>query len=78
MNQLMIVSLFCCLLNIANVIGLEPLGLRAAAYLRGILFGAEANTGSIRGNIDYGHHNSKFTDNYVLMVSENEMKQQHI
>jgi endo-1,4-beta-xylanase len=78
MNQLIIVSLFCCLLHIESVSGLQPLGLRAAAYLRGLLFGAEANTGSLRGNIDYGHYNTKITENYLLIVSENEMKQQHI
>lgn len=78
MHRLIVVSFFCCLLTIASVSGWEPLGLRAAAYLRGILFGTEATTSSLRANIDYGLYNSKITENYLLLVSENEMKQQHL
>jgi len=76
MNQILIVWVFYGLLTI--VVSLDPIGLRAAAYLRGILFGTMATTSSLRADIDYGHYNTKITDNYLLIVSENEMKQQHI
>jgi len=76
MNQILIVWVFYGLLTI--VVSLDPIGLRAAAYLRGILFGTMATTSSLRADIDYGHYNTKITDNYFLIVSENEMKQQHI
>jgi endo-1,4-beta-xylanase len=69
--------LYFCLLNAVNVLTQNPIGLRAASFLRGILFGAESSVDNIRRNVD-GQYVQKIKDNYQLIVLENELKQQNI
>ncbi len=59
--------LYFCLLNTVNVLAQNPIGLRAASFLRGILFGAESSVDNIRRNVD-GQYVQKIKDNYQLIV----------
>ena len=66
--------LYYCLLNSAAVLGQSPLGLRAAAHLRGILFGAAVHANNIRSNVDNGEYGQQIKNNYALVVPEMELK----
>ncbi len=56
----------------------DPLGLRAASNLRGILFGTAVRVPDLRDNVDNGEYNQKIRDNYALVVPEGELKPRNI
>jgi endo-1,4-beta-xylanase len=56
----------------------NPLGLRGAAFFRGILFGTAADVMNLRQNYDNGQYNAEINENYLLIVPENELKPQNI
>ena len=66
--------LYVCLVYSAYVEAQNPIGLRAASYLRGVLFGAESTVNYLREDVDEGEYNQKIKDNYQLVVIGNELK----
>ena len=70
--------LYCYLLNSAAVWAQNPLGLRAASHLRGILFGTAVEVNYLRSDVDQDRYNQQIKDNYNLVVPANELKSQHI
>lgn len=63
-----------CLVYSIHVEGQNTIGLRAASFLRGLLFGAESTVNYLRENVDNGEYNQKINDNYQLVVIGNELK----
>jgi endo-1,4-beta-xylanase len=61
-----------------SIYALNPIGLRASAALRGILFGTAVDVVNLRQRVDYGQYNQKIWDNYLLIVPEWELKPQSI
>jgi endo-1,4-beta-xylanase len=75
MVQIMIISLlYYCLLSSISVWAQNPIGLRAASTLRGILLGTAVDVVNLRQNYDNGEYNWKITDNYGLVVPEGELE----
>ena len=70
--------LFVFLSILACSQGQNPLGLRGASNLRGILFAAYVNYDNIRNNVDNGQYIQSIKDNYQVIELENELKYQHI
>ncbi len=72
----MVISLlYCCLLGSVSVWAQKnPLGLRAASNLRGILFGTAIKAGYLRQNVDNGQYDGEIKNNYQLVVPEGELK----
>ena len=70
--------LLYCLWTTVCVWSQNPLELRGAAYLRGVLFGTAIDVVNLRQNYDNGEYNEKIDDNYLLVVPENELKPQNI
>ena len=71
----MIISLlYYCLLSAANVRAQNPIGLRAASNLRGILFGAAVDAEYLRNYYDNGQYNESIRYNYQLIVPENDLQ----
>ena len=70
--------LYCCLLSHVAVSAQNPLGLRAASNLRGILFGTAVGVSRLRSNVDQGQYNNQIGNNYDLVVPEGELKPQPI
>ena len=66
--------IFIYLLIADSVFGQNPIGLRAAAYLRELLFGTAADVENLRGNFDNGQYVQEIQQNYLLIVPENEFK----
>jgi endo-1,4-beta-xylanase len=56
----------------------HPIGLRAASYLRGILFGTAADVVNLRQDVDSGQYTQGIKNNYQLIVPENELKLQSV
>ncbi len=52
----------------------NPIGLRAASFLRGIPFGTAVRIEYLRENIDYEDYNDKLKNNYQLIVPEGEFE----
>ena len=69
-----ILFLYFYLLSAESILALDPIGLRAAAFLRGVLFGTAADVENLRQNFDDGEYNKKIIENYLLIVPENELK----
>ena len=61
-------------LSYAAVWAQNPLGLRAASTLRGVLFGAQIDVNSLRNHIDQGQYSQQITNNYHLIVPGVELK----
>jgi hypothetical protein len=75
MAQIMIISLlYYCLLSSISVWAQNPIGLRAASTLRGILLGTAVDVVNLRQNFDNGEYNGKIKDNYGLVVPEGELE----
>ncbi len=75
-----IVRLLLYYLFLTNVIvqTQNPLGLRAASNLRGILFGTAVDVENLRDHFDGDEYNNQIKNNYDLVVPENELKPQQI
>jgi hypothetical protein len=56
--------------NSVSVWAQNPIGLRAASTLRGILFGIAVGVGFLRQNVDNGQYNVSILNNYQLVVPE--------
>ena len=52
----------------------NPIGLRAASFLRGLLFGAESTVNYLRQDVDNGAYTQTIKNNYQLVVIGNELK----
>jgi endo-1,4-beta-xylanase len=78
MTRIIRLLFYFFLISIVNVSAQNPIGLRASSYLRGILFGTAIRVADLRQNVDYGEYNEKIRENYQLVVSESELKPQHI
>jgi endo-1,4-beta-xylanase len=78
MIRRIILFLYFCLLITDSILAQNPIGLRAAAYLRGILLGTAADVENLRDNFDSGQYSQKIQENYLLIVPENELKPQSI
>jgi endo-1,4-beta-xylanase len=52
----------------------NPIGLRAASFLRGVLFGTGVAVSRIQGNVDNGEYIQKVKENYQLVVLGTELK----
>jgi len=78
MARTLLSLLYFCLLSNVVIWAQNPIGLRASAALRGILFGTAVQVGSLRQNIDNGQYTEKVIENYNLVVPENELKPQRI
>ena len=74
MLQKILLLLYFCLLSGVNVWAQNPLGLRAASYLRGLLFGTETQVYTVRDNVDQGQYIENLKNNYQLIVIGNELK----
>jgi endo-1,4-beta-xylanase len=57
-----------------NVWAQNSIGLRAASNLRGILFGAAVDAEYLRNYYDNGQYNQSITNNYQLIVPENDLE----
>ena len=68
------VFVYYCLLANAAIWAQNPLGLRAASTLRGVLFGAAVGVKNLRNHVDQGEYNKQITNNYHLIVPEVELK----
>ena len=66
--------LYLCALSGENISAQNPIGLRAGAFLRGILFGTAADVVYLRNGSDYGKYNEQINNNYLLIVPETELK----
>ena len=66
--------LWYCILSETAVLSQNPLGLRAASSLRGILFGAEVEVEHLRNHADQDQYNQQVTNNYHLIVPGVELK----
>ena len=69
-------SILLCvvLLRTETIAAQNPIGLRAGASLRGVLFGTAVDVVYIRNNSDNGQYTQQLTDNYLLIVPETELK----
>ena len=71
----MIISLlYYCLLSSMSVRGQNPIGLRAASNLRGIMLGAAVDAEYLRNHYDNGQYNETIRTNYQLIVPENDLQ----
>ncbi len=52
----------------------NPIGLRAASNLRGVLLGAAVDAEYLRQNYDNGQYNQSIINNYQLIVPENDLQ----
>ena len=78
MSGKLILLLYLHVLNCVSAGAQNPLGLRAASNLRGILFGTAIRVGNLRQNIDNGHYIDEIKNNYELVVPEGELKPRSI
>ena len=77
--RLFIISiLYYCLLITKTVCTQNPIGLRAGANLRGLLFGTAVRVTNLRQDIDSGQYNQEIRNNYDLLVPEGELKPRSI
>ena len=60
-----ILLLYFNLLTIENISAQNPIGLRAASYLRGIRFGTAVDVSGLRNHIDNNEYNYKIENNYI-------------
>ena len=77
-NTMTRLLLYYALITYAIVQAQNPLGLRAASNLRGILFGTAVDVVHLQNNADDGQYNNQIKNNYDLVVPENELKPQPI
>ena len=73
-----ILLLYFNLLITETISAQNPIGLRAASYLRGIRFGTAVDVSGLRNHIDNNEYNYKIENNYYLVVPEYEIKPQTI
>jgi endo-1,4-beta-xylanase len=74
MIQKLFLLLYLCLWSSVSVWTQNPIGLRAASFLRGVLFGTGVTVSRIRENVDNGQYIQKVTENYQLVVLGTELK----
>ena len=77
-SEIVRLLLYYSLLTNAIVQAQNPLGLRAASNLRGILFGTAVDVVNLRDHFDGDDYNNQIKNNYDLVVPENELKPQPI
>jgi endo-1,4-beta-xylanase len=75
MNRITIL-LFC--IYLVNTWAQNPIGLRASASLRNILFGTAIRVNNLRQDADFDQYNANIRNNYQLIVPEFELKAEHV
>ena len=74
MTSRTILLLFLALSASVSVWAQNPLGLRAASTLRGLLFGTAVQIRNLENYVDNGQYNEQIKNNYDLVVPEGELK----
>jgi endo-1,4-beta-xylanase len=77
-NTEVMLSLMFCLISSVTIHAQIPIGWKASASARGLIFGTEAPIAYLRGNVDDGAYYSNLSQNYQLIIPGSAFMPNHI